>query len=91
MEGIVKDVNDLCVSTAALPNELEWGQVLVEMKYAAMNPADFYTTRTGGYGFETVSFPYHCGHDGIGTVVKVNSAGSLSHPLLKFMCRLVLV
>ena len=71
LEGIVKDVNNLCVSTANLAGDLEWGQVLIEMKYAAMNPSDFYTARTGGYGPDTVSFPHNCGHDGIGTVVKV--------------------
>lgn len=41
------------------------------MKYAAVNPADFYSVRTGGYGFEKASFPHCCGHDGIGVVMKV--------------------
>eukprot|EP00210_Caulerpa_lentillifera_P009546 g9104.t1 len=71
-DDMTKDVNKLCPSSAACPAELEWGQVLVQMKYAPMNPADFYTVRTGGlYGFEKTECPLNCGHDGIGVIEKV--------------------
>ena len=71
IDGIVRDLNNLGVSVSRLPTELEWGQVLVNIKYAAVNPADLYTIRTGNYGFETAQYPHYCGHDAIGVVAKV--------------------
>lgn len=77
-EGLTKDVNNLCTTSTASPAELEWGQVVVQMKYAPMNPADFYTVRTGGlYGFDKTECPLICGHDGIGVVDKVICFGEL--------------
>jgi NADPH:quinone reductase-like Zn-dependent oxidoreductase len=56
-----------------LPRELEWGQVLVNMVYAAVNPADTYSARLGGvYGDASVEAPFIMGHDGVGVVAKVS-------------------
>ena len=71
IEKAVRDVNSLHTSASVMPSALEWGQVMVEMRYAAINPADFYTLRFGTYGYEPAAFPYTCGHDGIGVVAKV--------------------
>ncbi|KAL6781389.1 hypothetical protein ACKKBG_A10960 [Auxenochlorella protothecoides x Auxenochlorella symbiontica] len=61
----------LGVEAEELPAELEWGQVLVSIRYAAVNPADLYTVATGGtYGQEHVSVPFVPGHDAVGVIVK---------------------
>lgn len=55
-----------------LPATLEWGEVLVRMQYAPINPADTYTARTGGlYGDSQSALPFIAGHDGVGVVTKV--------------------
>lgn len=62
----------LSVGAEDLPAELEWGQVLLSVRYAPINPADLYTVTTGGtYGQESVKPPFVPGHDAVGVVVKV--------------------
>lgn len=56
-----------------LPATLDWGEVLVSMQYAPINPADMYTARTGGvYGDTQSKTPFIVGHDGVGFVTKVD-------------------
>ncbi|KAI7836141.1 hypothetical protein COHA_009971 [Chlorella ohadii] len=57
----------------ALPQSLEWGEVLLSVRYAPINPADLYTIQTGGmYGpSDSVQTPFVAGHDGVAVVVKV--------------------
>lgn len=51
---------------------LEWGEVLISMQFAPINPADLYTARTGGmYGDAQSAPPFVAGHDGVGFVTKV--------------------
>ena len=67
----------LSLSTEALPAALEWGQVLVSIRAAPINPADLYTNQTGGlYGSEAANTPFVAGHDGVAVVVKVGGAWS---------------
>lgn len=48
-----------------LPGELQWGEVLISIRYAPINPADIYSIQTGGaYGQEFVDPPFVAGHDG---------------------------
>lgn len=69
--GLAKEV--LTLGTEPIPEELEWGQVLVSVRSTAINPADLYTIQTGGvYGPEApATAPFVPGHDGVGVVVKV--------------------
>ncbi|KDD73779.1 hypothetical protein H632_c1844p0, partial [Helicosporidium sp. ATCC 50920] len=61
----------LSLSAEALPAGLEWGQVLVSMRFAPVNPADTYSIASGGvYGGERVDAPFVPGHDGVGVVAK---------------------
>jgi trans-2-enoyl-CoA reductase len=62
-----------------LPPELGWGEVLLLVKYAPINPADSYSARLGGvYGSDNVEPPFVCGHDGVMEVARVGgSAGCL--------------
>lgn len=54
------------------PAALAWGEVLVSMQFASINPADMYTIRTGGmYGDQQTQIPFVCGHDGVGVVEEV--------------------
>lgn len=69
----MKEAVKLC--STSLPAELEWGQVLVSMKYAPIDAADVYSTAMGGlYGSATATPPYVVGHHGIGTIFKVPSS-----------------
>lgn len=62
------------VSSASLPSELEWGQVLVRIMYAPVDAADSYISATGGsYGGQTAPQPFVGGQHGIGVVAKVSS------------------
>ena len=62
----------LSMATEPLPVELEWGEVLLSIRAAPINPADIYTVQTGGmYGTDHVAPPFVAGHDGVGVVVKV--------------------
>ncbi|KAF6265797.1 hypothetical protein COO60DRAFT_762517 [Scenedesmus sp. NREL 46B-D3] len=55
-----------------LPVELEWGQVLIEVKYAPVTPADIYTVRLGGvYDEESREPPFVAGHDAVAAVAKI--------------------
>lgn len=69
--GLPKEA--LTLDTTPIPAELEWGQVLVSIRAAPINPADLYTIQTGGlYGSEPAAKPpFVPGHDGVGIVVKV--------------------
>ena len=56
----------------ALPPALEWGEVLVGMRAAPVNPADQHVARTGGvYGRAQIAPPFFAGQDGVGVVAKV--------------------
>ena len=58
----------------ALPPALEWGEILVSMRAAPVNPADLYIARTGGvFGRTEASLPFCAGQDGVGVVAKVSS------------------
>ena len=60
------------VSSSPLPLELEWGQVLVKMLYAAIDAADSYISMTGGsYWGSSTSLPYTGGQHGLGSVMMV--------------------
>lgn len=68
------------VVSEPLPATLEWGEVLVTMQYAPINPADIYTVRTGGvYGNTQCALPFTAGHDGVGIVTKVGSSALTKH------------
>ncbi|KAK9829388.1 hypothetical protein WJX72_005534 [[Myrmecia] bisecta] len=70
--GKAREVLELV--SEALPPALEWGQVLVSMRAAPINPADVYTAQMGGtYGFEQVAAPFAAGSSGVGVVVKVGA------------------
>ena len=63
--GPAKEVLELV--SEPLAATLEWGEVLVSMQYAPINPADVYTARTGGvYGDMQATPPFIAGHDGAG-------------------------
>jgi Alcohol dehydrogenase GroES-like domain len=62
----------LAVTTEPIPVELLWGEVLVNIRAAPINPADLYTVATGGsYAGNHLSLPFIAGHDGVGVVIKV--------------------
>jgi NADPH:quinone reductase-like Zn-dependent oxidoreductase len=62
----------------------EWGQVLIEVKYAPVTPADIYTVRLGGmYDEDSKEPPFVAGHDAVAVVAKVSSADAI-HPLLVY-------
>lgn len=66
----------LSVEAEPIPAELEWGQVLVNVRAAPIGPADLYTVATGGlYGQDHSEPPFVGGHDGVGVIVKVSSEG----------------
>ncbi|PSC70227.1 trans-2-enoyl-reductase [Micractinium conductrix] len=68
--GVPSEV--LAVEAEALPQGLEWGEVLLSIRYAPVNPADLYTVQTGGtYGESRLEPPFVAGHDGVAVVVKV--------------------
>jgi NADPH:quinone reductase-like Zn-dependent oxidoreductase len=70
-----KPKDALTLSSVALPAELEWGEVLLSVRAAPVNPADLYTLSTGGlYGGDAVKPPFVAGHDGVAVVVKVRVA-----------------
>ena len=57
-----------------IPAELEWGEVLINVRAAPINPADLYAVRVGhGVIAEEgrQAPPFTAGNDGIGVVVKV--------------------
>ncbi|EFJ43248.1 molecular chaperone [Volvox carteri f. nagariensis] len=84
--------DSLVLEAVPLASELEWGQVLVAVKYAPISAADTYTARLGGvYGSDTApKLPYVAGHDGVGVVLKVGPGvkslceGDLVLPLRPF-------
>jgi len=80
------------MSSEPLPVALEWGQVLVHVSAAAINPADMYSLATGGvYGGETRRPPFLAGHDGACVVLKTGpgvrglNEGDWAVPMKPFM------
>jgi len=74
----------LHLSTEALPEELEWGEILVSMQMAAMSPSDFYTLLTGGtYGSQAKATPFVVGHEGWGIVTKLGPGVKRAYPDLR--------
>jgi trans-2-enoyl-CoA reductase len=70
--GSLKDSVE--VESAPIPTELEWGQVLLAIKYAPIDAADAYTSLMAGtFSDVTVALPYTAGHHGIASVMKVGS------------------
>lgn len=64
----------------ALPAELEWGQVYIEMLYAPVTPADMYTLRLGGvYDEDSKEPPFVAGHEGVAVVLKVGRLDANAH------------
>ncbi|KAL4435235.1 hypothetical protein ABPG77_001917 [Micractinium sp. CCAP 211/92] len=60
------------VGQEPIPQVLEWGEVLLSVRYAPINPADLYSVQTGGlYGEDSVDPPFVAGHDGVAVVAKV--------------------
>lgn len=55
----------------ALPQELSWGEVLVSLRAAPINPCDICNLQTGVYGEDAVHAPFVPGMDGVGIVMKV--------------------
>eukprot|EP00878_Enallax_costatus_P032601 GHUV01035843.1.p1 GENE.GHUV01035843.1~~GHUV01035843.1.p1 ORF type:complete len:246 (+),score=98.27 GHUV01035843.1:107-844(+) len=71
-KGAGKPQQQLEVVSRPLPPDLEWGQVLLEFKYAHVTPADIYSIRLGGMYDETSKeCPFVAGHDGVAAVAKV--------------------
>ena len=66
---------ETCVLDAEpIPTELSWGEVLISIRVAPMNPGDLYTLTTGGLyssSEDSVQPPFVAGHDFVGQVVKV--------------------
>jgi len=69
--GKPKDVLEL--GSEPIPAELEWGEVLINVRAAPINPGDLYTVHMGGAGSaDTIAKPpFIAGNDGLGVVVKV--------------------
>lgn len=60
------------MAAVPIPTALGWGEVLVSIRVAPINPADVYTATTGGqYGPDRRDAPYAAGHDGVGVIMKV--------------------
>lgn len=70
--GLLTDTVE--VESEPLPAELEWGQVLLSMKYALVDAADAYTSLMAGtFSDVTVALPYTAGHHGVASVMKVGA------------------
>ena len=70
--GKPKDVVE--VTSAPIGPELEWGEVLVNIRAAPINPGDFYAVQVGAGVMSddaTLKPPFVGGSDGVGVVVKV--------------------
>lgn len=69
--GPARDVLEL--SSEPVPGELEWGEVLINIRAAAINPGDLSAVEAGKAegGGEAPSPPYVAGSGAIGVVVKV--------------------
>jgi trans-2-enoyl-CoA reductase len=69
--GKPKDVVEMV--SEAIPAELEWGEVLVNVRAAPVNPGDLYSVHMGGAGSSDAAAkpPFIAGSDGLGVVVKV--------------------
>lgn len=56
-----------------IPQALEWGEVLVSVRAAPVNPADLFDVKTGGnVGGDPLKTPFIGGNDGVGVIVKVS-------------------
>ncbi|WIA11729.1 hypothetical protein OEZ85_011824 [Tetradesmus obliquus] len=70
--GPGKPQERLEMAAQQLPSELEWGEVLIEVKYAPVTPADIYTVRLGGvYDEDSKEPPFVAGHDAVAVVAQV--------------------
>ena len=51
-----------------IPQALEWGEVLVSIRAAPINPADLYDVQTGGQrdAADAMKTPFVAGNDGLG-------------------------
>lgn len=62
------------VITEAIPKELEWGEVLVNIRAMPINPGDVYNVKMGATPYSTEQdapkLPFVAGNDGLGVVVK---------------------
>ena len=57
-----------------LAETLSWGQVLVSVRAAPINPADIHAMQSGGlYGDAAVAAPFIAGMDGVGIVMRVSA------------------
>ncbi|KAK3281133.1 hypothetical protein CYMTET_11062 [Cymbomonas tetramitiformis] len=67
-----KPKDSLELKSEAIPVELEWGEVLVNVRAAPINPGDLYAVQMGGAGSpDACKPPFVAGNDGMGVVVKV--------------------
>ena len=57
------------LKSEAIPPTLEWGEILVNVRVAPMNPADMNADALANRG----KFPFVAGSDGVATVVKVGA------------------
>lgn len=81
IQAVCQEVGSLkesvTVSSKPIPAQLEWGEVLLSMKYAPIDAADTYTASLGGvYGGTSLTLPFVAGHQGVATVLKVPTAAS---------------
>ena len=81
--GTDEVAQSVSLSAEPLPTHLEWGEVLVALRAAPVNPADLYSIATGGaYGLDSRPVPFVAGMDGVAVVKAVgpgvkNLAGGL--------------
>eukprot|EP00899_Mesostigma_viride_P018506 jgi/Mesvir1/26657/Mv20446-RA.1 len=62
------------LSPEAIPSQLEWGEVLINMQCIPINPQDLYSCMVGRFSLldgEDVAPPFIGGNDGVGTVMRV--------------------
>ena len=69
--GHPKDSFDL--KSEAIPQALEWGQVLINVRAAPINPADMFPTAGAEAGNRTRAPPFVAGSDCLATVLKVGA------------------
>ncbi|XRB25437.1 J domain-containing protein [Pseudoscourfieldia marina] len=76
MGGVAAAKDALEIVSEAIPSELEWGEVLVNIRAAPVNPLDLYTVATGsamagGKEDAPEQPPFIAGHDALAVVVKI--------------------
>jgi trans-2-enoyl-CoA reductase len=68
-QASVTAANAIKLGSAAIPPTLEWGEVLVNVRVAPINPADIDAKTLAS----RAKFPFVAGSDGVATVVKVGA------------------